>query len=424
MKVLVLVGSGIADRPLEELDGRTPLEVADIPGLNRLASNGHAGGWRSAPSEQIPGTGAALCTFLGYKNRVSGGALEAAGVGIDLREDEVAFQANLVCLKPGATNVVMFDPIGCGVSDEEGAEIVGYLEEHLAADPGEEIRLHSIGGHRAILTYRKDGFRVPEEALAGFSPPHHIAGETIEGHLPPVEVARRFVHIVNDSQMILSLHPGLRKKLETTMFAANSLWLWEGGQKASLPPFSQTVGRGDVTLIAWNPVALGLGRLGGAEVIRPTGTGSARRNAMVESARQALKTSEFILLFADDAAGASERGDAAGKVAAIEALDAEILAPLLGDPGDEGPCRILFLSDHIASTETRRGVLGPVPYAMADWEAGRLSPPAGRSGLAGLWGRIFGRNQSAATPSAFSERLCETSRPLSGKALLDRLLAA
>jgi 2,3-bisphosphoglycerate-independent phosphoglycerate mutase len=304
-------------------------------------------------------------------------------------------------------------------------------------DPGEEIRLHSIGGHRAVLTYRKEGFRVPEGALAGFSPPQEIAGETIDGHLPTSEVARRFVHIVNDSQMILATHPEMREKLETTMFAANSLWLWGGGQKASLPPISGVAGGRKVTFIARNPAVLGLGRLGGAETVKislprkkagfPGKSGCAE---MREAARKALETSEFVLLYTDDATSAAERGDTAGKIAAIEALDAELLGPLLENPGAD-PCRILVLSDGIVSTETRRPEPGPTPYAMADWIDGRLAPPPGPRGLvntlAGLWHNMTGQSRPAGSgeaPPAFSERLCEHAPPLVGVGLLKRLLAA
>ncbi len=427
MKVLVVVASGIADKPLEELGGRTPLEAADSPFLDRMAAEGQAGGWGPASSGQAPDN--ALCALLGY-DHISGAVMEAAGADIVLREEEVAFRANFVCLKPGATNVVMFDPIGCGVSDEEGAQLVGYLEAHLAADPGEEIRLYPIGGHRAVLTYRKAGFRVPEDALAGFSSPHDIVGDTIDRHLPTSDTARRFVHIVNDSQMILATHPQMREKLESTMFAANSLWLWGGGQSASPPPISQALGGRRVTFVAGEPAILGMGRLGGAEVIRIASDSSASGNATVEAARKALGASDFVLLFTDGAAEASERGDTAAKIAAIEALDAEILAPFIENPG-EGPCRILVLSDHIASTESRRRERGPVPYAMADWEGGSLAPPASpphfTDALAGLWAKLSGRNRSAGNDAAsrtFSERLCETSRPLTARTLRERLLAA
>ncbi len=131
-------------------------------------------------------------------------------------------------------------------------------------------------------------------------------------------------------------------------------------------------------------------------------------------------------MFTDAAAEASVRGDVAAKIAAIEALDSEILAPLIGNPGEE-PCRILVLSDHIASIESRRLERGPVPYVMVDWEGGRLSPPAALSGLAGFWAKLTGRKRPAEDDAAsrtFNERLCELSHPLTDKALRERLLAA
>jgi 2,3-bisphosphoglycerate-independent phosphoglycerate mutase len=354
--------------------------------------------------------------------------LDAAGTGIDLKEGDTAFRANFVCLKPGATSVVMFDPLGCGVTDEEAEDLAGYLKTNLITDAGEEVDLHPMGGHRAILTYRKKGQPVATAALSGFSSPHEAMGESIEAHLPTQETARRFVHIVNDSQMILSTHPRVRERIETTMFAPNSLWLWGGGEKRSLPPLSQAAGGRQIAWIASSPGVAGLGRLGGEKPIISDQFRSIRNlGEMREAARKGMETAEFVLVFADHAAQAAERGDLREKVAAIEALDGEILAPLFADPGTSGPVRILLLADYIASTESRRPVHGPVPFAMADWADGRLSGPPRPKGLAGLWERLTsprGRSADGPPASGFNERICDTVRPLSGPALLGRLLAA
>ncbi len=228
MKVLVLVGGGIAGPPRAELGDRTPLEAAETPALDRLAREGEAGGWLTASPLGHGGADAALLELLGGGSTPRG-PLEAAGAGIPLREGEAAFRADFVCLKPGTTSVVMIDAVGCGLSDEEGADLASYLTQNLSGDPGEEIRLHPLGENRALLTYRKEGFGGDEEAFGGFSPPAEVLGQPIGRHLPTTKAARRFVHLVSDSQMILARHPGMMKKLETSMFAANSLWLWGGG---------------------------------------------------------------------------------------------------------------------------------------------------------------------------------------------------
>ena len=136
-KVLAVIGGGVADRPQAELEGRTPLQRAVTPALDLLATGGEAGAWRPAPEGEPPRAESLLRSLFGLPDPLPRGALEAAGLGVDLREGEVAFRADFVCLRPGATSVVMFDPAGLGLSDQEGGSLVGYLNEHMALDPGD-----------------------------------------------------------------------------------------------------------------------------------------------------------------------------------------------------------------------------------------------------------------------------------------------
>jgi 2,3-bisphosphoglycerate-independent phosphoglycerate mutase len=415
LKVLVLIGGGIADRPLPELEGRTALEAAATPAMDRIASEGEAGAWVSVSEKSSPSSDATIHALLGSGKKMARGPLEAAGEGIDLRAGEIACCANFVCLRPGTTSVVMLDAMGGGLSDEEGTSLADYLREHLPSEPDEEIGLRAMGGCRALLTYRKSGFRMPDETLDAFSPPHEFQGEPINSHLPSDESARRFVHIVNDSQMILSQHPGMKEKLKTRMFVANSLWLWGGGAAQGPPPLARGMDRRKLAFVSPDPAVAGWGRLCGAETIRPQNSGGAGRKEMVEAARHAAQSSDFVLVCGGEAAEASLRGDISGKTGAIEAFDREVVAPLIEDPGGEGPRRILLLVDHVLSPE-------PVPFAMAGWDNGRIGPPRQPGGLFGLWRRFTA--PAPARADAFSEKLCENQTAISGKALLRRLLAA
>lgn len=415
MKSLVILGCGIAGEPLPDFEGRTPLEAADTPSLDRLAARGEAGGWEPVRPGGWPGPEVTLSEFFGTDETLPRGPLEAVGAGVELGEGEIAFRANYVCLRPGTTSVLMFDASGCGVSDEDGASITDHLNENLLSGPGEEIRLRSLGGYRALLTYRKPGFAAANQAVAAFSPPHEIMGQPIGDHLPALEEARRFVHIVNDSQMILASHPELKKKQETSMFAANSLWLWGGGALPRIAPISRNLGGRSAAVVANSRAALGMGRLGGAETSQPSESGAAGRAEMVKAARAALRENDFVMLCVDDVAEASLASNFEGLTASLEVFDREIIGPLIDDPGAGSPCRILALSDRALSR-------GPSPWAMAEWMAGELHPPAPPGGLSGLWRWLTASSTPRA--DAFSEKLCENRAPLSGWALRARLLAA
>ncbi len=432
MKTLMLLGVGFADRPHPELDGKTPLQAARTPALDRLAEAGEAGGWMSAPAaggrEEAAETVTALQGLFGCRELVPSGPLEAAGAGIDLRDGEIAFSVNFVCLKATPMSLVLFDPAGGGISDEEGKDLAGYIEEKLVFDAGEEARLHALGGHRAVLTYWNPADPPAKGAGEGFPSPHAIAGKDIAEHLPTGAASRRFVHLVNDSQMILSAHPELVQKLQNTMFAANSLWLWGGGGRPAPAPLSR-LAAGRAAVISASPGMGGLARLWGAADLRVEERGAAGRRARVEAARKAFGECDLVLLSCREADDASHRGEVGAKVSAIEAFDAEVAAPILADPGAGGPCRIIALCDHISSCQSGGHVPGPVPYAVADWAGGRLAPPKPPGGLRGLLRRISGRAPAAGNgeplpEGGFSERLCGRGRPLSPKSLRGHLRGA
>ncbi|MBI3025186.1 MAG: hypothetical protein HYY66_05830 [Candidatus Tectomicrobia bacterium] len=418
-KTLAIIGGGIADKPLAGLEGRTPLQAAATPALDLLATQGEAGAWRPAPTGEPPRGENLLRALFGLPNPLPRGALEASGLGLELREGEVAFRADFVCLRPGATSVVMFDPAGLGLSDQEGGSLVGYLNERMALGPGEEARLHPLGGNRALLTYRQEGARLAPGATEGFTPPGEIRGLPIGGHLPGREEARRFVHFVNDSQMILAAHPTLRERAQNGMFTANSLWLWGGGERPRLPPFPQILGGRTMSVVSASPALAGMARLGGAEAVVLRG---GERGA-ADAARRAMAASGFVLLWLEEAGEASDRGDLEGKIKAIERLDAEVVGPLLLNPGAGGPCRILVAADGVASVESLGRLAEPAPYALADWEEGKLHPPKAPGGLPGLWRRLRGGGGAASPgPRPFDEQLGGTARAITPGALLRRLL--
>ena len=241
-KILIVLARGLADRPVADFGGETPLQRARTPALDRLAAAGFSGTWSTAAGDAYPSLDGFLNNFFSPSVALSSGLMLAAAAGVLPKAGEAVFRLNFVCLKPGATSVVMLDPRGFGVTDEVNRELIAYLEQRMPPDEGESFRFESLGGCEALLFYQRAGAPLSPESFCGFSPPHAITGRPIGDHMPVAEAARRFVHFVNDSQMVLSTHAGLREKAETRMFAANSVWLWGGGLADEVERISEKTG--------------------------------------------------------------------------------------------------------------------------------------------------------------------------------------
>lgn len=388
-KTLMILARGLADGPAAP-NGETPLRKARAPALDRLADCGFSWTWAPAAGDAHPSLDGFLRNFFGFSDDVSSGLMLAAAADAPPRAGEAVFRLTFVCLKPGATSVVMLDPTGFGVTDEENRELLAYLDRHMPPDEGESFRFESLGGCQALFFYR--GARLSPESFRGFAPPHLITGKPIGAHMPAAEAARRFVHFVSDSQMVLSTHAGLKEKARARMFAANSAWLWGGGLAGGADRISEKTGGGAPAFVTGSQLAKGFAKLGGADVYEPGEEAPA-------VAREALSTHDFVLCVPDEDEASPWR-EAEEKIEAIERFDADFVAPLLEGLGE--PCRILAAGDHAFSVESLEWAACPVPFAMADFDGEKLTPPAPPRGLAGLWERISGRGKRKNPAAGFS----------------------
>ncbi|MCY4383238.1 MAG: hypothetical protein OXE44_08845 [Nitrospinae bacterium] len=413
-KILMVLMRGLADRPVADFGGETPLQRARTPALDRLADAGFSGVWAPGSDDVYPSLEGFLNQFFGYSASLSSGLMLAAAADLLPGAGEAVFRLNFVCLKPGATSVVMLDPTGFGVTDEENRELIAYLEQHMPPDEGESFRFESLGGSEALLFYQREGARLSPESFHGFAPPHAITGRSIGEHMPEAEAARRFVHFVNDSQMVLSTHAGLQEKAQTRMFAANSVWLWGGGLAEEAVRMSEKTGGRDSALITDSQLARGFAKLGGADVYEPGEEVSA-------TVREALTRHDFVCLI-EDADDISPWREPEEKIEAIEKFDAGLMAPLL--EGMSEPCRILVAGDHGFSVESQEWIADPVPFAMADFAGGTLAPPKRPGGLASLWEMIRGDSGMQKNSNAgFSEELGRSARVYSLDTVKKRLFS-
>ena len=243
MKAVVFLGDGMADRPVEELGGMTPLEKASIPHMDRLAQAGLFGLARTVPEGMPPGSDTANLSVFGYdpKKWYTGRSpLEAVSMGIELSEGDVAYRCNFVTLSdaPSLEDAVMEDYCAGEISTEEARELVDFLNDRFHT-----ARTHLFPG----ITYRHCLVHYEAETGAVLTPPHDISGRPVRDYLPQGQYAGLLRSMMEYSYAVLRDHPvNVRRKAEGKA-PATAVWLWGEGRKPSLPGFAELYGvRGSV----------------------------------------------------------------------------------------------------------------------------------------------------------------------------------
>lgn len=365
MKYVICVPDGCADEPIDELGGRTPLEVASMPTLARLAARGEVGRAAVIPPGMPPGSDVGNMSILGYdptRHHTGRAPIEAAALGIRLDPDQVAFRCNLVTIGADGT---MVDFAGGHPSSEDAAEVIRALDAELGAGAGAEVSFHPGVQYRHVVV-------TPEAwGAADCTPPHDLTGRP--AMLPHGPAAPKLIHLMDASQPIVS-RSGL---------AATQVWLWGQGHQPRLPAFSDATGLQGALTTAVDLVR-GLGVLTGMEVVEvPGATGwydtdyEGKRDAAL--ATLAAGADVFLLhVEATDEAG--HAGQLDEKITALERWDSRILAGLVEGLDEMGPWRLLLMPDHPTPVALRTHTTEPVPYLLVDSEidgpGGTYSEPA------------------------------------------------
>ncbi len=348
MKYVIILGDGMADEPLAELGGRTPLEYADIPNMDRIAREGRCGMLRTVPEGFEPGSDVANLSILGYDPRTTytgRGPLEAASMGVTLREGEFAYRCNLVTVRDGA----MEDFNAGHISSTEGAELLRDLDAAL-----DDIRVYPGVGYRNLMV-------VPRALGAGTTPPHDIVGQPIEGYLPRGGDAGILLDGMERAEEIFADHPVNRSRLEKGDLPATGIWPWSGGKKPSLPLFQEKYGLSGGMISAVD-LLRGIACLAGMEVIDvPGATGflDTDYEAKARYAVEALDRLDFVYVHVEAPDEAGHMGSVEEKVRAIERLDEAIGIVL-----DRPDTTIAVLPDHPTPVRYKTHTMDPVPFAL------------------------------------------------------------
>ena len=352
MKYVVCVPDGCADHPVAALGGRTPLEAADLPTFAALAARAEVGRAAVIPEGMPPGSDVGNMSIFGYdpaKYHTGRAPIEAAALGIELGDDEVAFRCNLVNVGDDGT---MLDFAGGHPSSEDAAEVIAALQAELGGDtPDGPIAFHPGVQYRHILVAPRSW------AEADCVPPHDLSDKPIIG--PSGPAASKLQDLMDRSRAIVSGSP----------LAANQIWLWGQGTRPQLPSFADrwSLEAGLVTAV---DLVRGLGVLAGVEVIDVEGaTGwydtnyEGKREAALDSLADGADV--FIIhVEATDEAG--HAGNVEEKVKALENWDRRILAPLVEGLDGIGPWRMLLLPDHGTPVELKTHTPDAVPYLLVD----------------------------------------------------------
>ena len=355
MKYVVCVPDGCADEPVGALGGRTPLEVAHMPTLARLAAGGTVGRARVIPEGLPAGSDVGNMSILGYDPALyhSGRApIEAAAMGLRLAPGEVAYRCNLVTVAEDGT---MVDFAGGHPSSAAAAEVIAALQDELAG----EVSFHAGVQYRHIMV-----------APAGLghaecTPPHDMTGRQAPLPVGPAGPA------------LQALMEASRDVLERFDLDATQVWFWGQGTMPQMPAFADRYGpvAGLVTAV---DLVRGLGVLTGMEVVEvPGATGwydtdyEAKRDAALDFLAGG---GDLFVIHVEASDEAGHAGDAEEKVRSLENWDRRILTDLVAGLDEMGPWRLLLLPDHATPLELRTHTAEPVPYLLVDR---RLDGPGG-----------------------------------------------
>ncbi|MFA6217150.1 MAG: cofactor-independent phosphoglycerate mutase [Candidatus Omnitrophota bacterium] len=360
MKYIVLVADGMADYPIVELNDRTPLEAARTPHLDYLARNGRVGRVKTIPDKMSPASDVANISILGYDPKLfytGRGPLEAANLGVELNENDVAFRFNLIT----ACGDTLTDYSAGHISSKEGTKLVEYINKTLG---NQQLQFYPGISYRNLLVV-KNGAREHLDKIT-CKAPHDILGQPISEHLPKGENAALLIKLMRDSQKLLEAHEINQVRLDLKENPANMIWLWGQGKKPAMPKFIDKFGVNGSVISAVDLIK-GLGRILGLDVIDvPGATGYYDTNykGKAKAALRCLKEKDFVFVHVEAPDEAGHNGDLREKITAIERFDQFIVGTILDGFKNKEKFRLIVLPDHPTPVSLRTHTNDPVPFVI------------------------------------------------------------
>lgn len=364
MKYIIILGDGMADEPIGSLGGRTPLQAACKPSIDRVAALGWSGMLATVPAGFAPGSEIANLSVLGYdlpKVFEGRGSLEAASMGVRIEDGEMAMRCNLLTIEQGRIK----NHSAGHITGEEAAELIVFLQKELGGGdanffPGVSYRhlLKLKGGDKRIAT----------------TPPHDVPGTPyrdvlVRALVPEAEAtAVRINELVERSQELLKDHPVNRARVAAGKEPANSIWPWSPGYRPQMETLMQRYGIRDGVVISAVDLIKGIGVYAGLtpiDVEGATGLYTTNYEGKARAALDALRTHDFVFLHIEASDEAGHEGDAELKVRTIEYLDSRVVKTILDEiSGWDEPVSMAILPDHPTPCALRTHTAKPVPFTI------------------------------------------------------------
>ncbi len=364
MKYIIVLGDGMADEPLEQLGGKTPLAYAKTPWMDEISKKSEIGLAKTIPDGMKPGSDTANLAVLGYnpKQYYTGRSpLEALSIGVDMEEKDIAIRCNLVTVSDDSLpyeEKTIVDHSSSEISTEDAAVLLDAVRDVLEDD----VYRFYLGTSYRHCTIWKEG------DVVELTPPHDILGKVIGEYLPDDEILREKMKRSYD---ILNHHPLNEERARKGLNKANSIWFWGAGTKPALDSFEGKFGKKGAMISA-------------VDLLKGIAVGAAMTNIEVEGADGTLETnyegkasaavkavmengSDFVYIHVEAPDEMGHQGSVERKVKAIEYLDGRVIGPVYEQmKKSEEDFRLLVMPDHPTPIRTRTHSSDPVPYMRYD----------------------------------------------------------
>lgn len=364
MKYIIVLGDGMADEPIESLGGKTPLEYANTPAMDEIASKSEIGMAHTIPEGMKPGSDTANLAVLGYNPRkyyTGRSPLEALSIGVPLMDTDIAIRCNLVTVSEDSLSYedkTIIDHSVSEISTDDAAVLLEAVKKELQSD----VFKYYVGtSYRHLLIWDRG-------EVVELTPPHDILGQHINEYLPQQAALKEMMHKSYD---ILNNHPLNVERAKKGLNKANSIWFWGAGTRPSLTSFTEKTGLNGAMISAVD-LLKGIAVGASMKVIEVEGADGTLHTNYHGKAMAAVKTlledgSDFVYVHVEAPDEMGHQGSIPNKIEAIESLDHKVISIIKSKMDESGvDYRMLIMPDHPTPIHLRTHTSNPVPYLLYD----------------------------------------------------------